>query len=126
MEMYTDEKIVPESFAKADFIDGLIKQTEEMYTEHFGQSPNRSCPTSTKSWDRAWRFKTGSRPAAATDAREDCKAALFYRPDLLTWCSIIKVSSARACIWVLDYLRRSLLWCRVRDTLVPSAELDKV
>ncbi|KAK4685855.1 hypothetical protein P7C73_g4278, partial [Tremellales sp. Uapishka_1] len=35
MELYTDEKIMKESFSKGDKIDGLIKQVEEMFTEHF-------------------------------------------------------------------------------------------
>jgi hypothetical protein len=35
--MYTDEKIMHESFARGEQADKLIKQTEELYTEHFGE-----------------------------------------------------------------------------------------
>jgi len=38
MEMYTDEKISKEHFSSGKPIDDLIKQTEELYTEHFGWS----------------------------------------------------------------------------------------
>jgi hypothetical protein len=37
MELYTDEKILPESFSRAVVIEGLIKQVEELYTTHFGR-----------------------------------------------------------------------------------------
>lgn len=37
MEMYTDERISKEHFADGKRIDDLIKQTEDMYTEHFGR-----------------------------------------------------------------------------------------
>jgi hypothetical protein len=43
MEMYTDEKIMPETFAKGKEIDRLIKETEELFTEHFGRM---SCSSS--------------------------------------------------------------------------------
>ncbi|ORY33359.1 SPX domain-domain-containing protein [Naematelia encephala] len=35
LELYTDEKISPESFAKGETIENLIKQMETLYTEHF-------------------------------------------------------------------------------------------
>lgn len=37
LELYTDEKISKETFAKGRVIDDLIKQMEELFTEHFGQ-----------------------------------------------------------------------------------------
>ena len=35
MELYTDERIAPESFSKSETIDNLLKQVEELYSEHF-------------------------------------------------------------------------------------------
>ncbi|CAD6576022.1 MAG: hypothetical protein TREMPRED_001560 [Tremellales sp. Tagirdzhanova-0007] len=35
LEMYTDERISKEHFSSGRVVDDLIKQTEEMYTEHF-------------------------------------------------------------------------------------------
>jgi hypothetical protein len=37
MEMYTDERISKESFARGETIDKLIKETEDLYSEHFGE-----------------------------------------------------------------------------------------
>ena len=38
MEMYTDERIRQEHFSTGKSIDNLIKQTEDFYTEHFGET----------------------------------------------------------------------------------------
>lgn len=40
LELYTDEKISKETFAKGKVVDDLLKQMEELYTEHFGQYPS--------------------------------------------------------------------------------------
>lgn len=37
MEMYTDEKIARGTFAKGSTIDKMIKETEELFTTHFGE-----------------------------------------------------------------------------------------
>ncbi|KAL1412764.1 Xenotropic and polytropic retrovirus receptor 1 [Vanrija albida] len=35
LELYTDDRIAPCSFARGEVIEGLIKETEELFTEHF-------------------------------------------------------------------------------------------
>ena len=37
MELYSDDKILKDKFAKGVSIDSLLKQMEELFTEHFGQ-----------------------------------------------------------------------------------------
>jgi len=39
MELYSDDKILKDKFAKGVSIDSLLKQMEELFTEHFGQPP---------------------------------------------------------------------------------------
>lgn len=38
MELYTDDRIMPETFAQPETIDKLLKETEELFSVHFGQS----------------------------------------------------------------------------------------
>ncbi|WOO82310.1 Xenotropic and polytropic retrovirus receptor 1 [Vanrija pseudolonga] len=35
LELYTDDRIAPCSFARGEVIEGLIKETEDLFTEHF-------------------------------------------------------------------------------------------
>lgn len=36
MELYTDERIQKEKFAKGEMIDKLLQEMEQLFTEHFG------------------------------------------------------------------------------------------
>ena len=37
MEMYTDERIAKETFAQGKVVDNLLKQMEDLFSEHFGE-----------------------------------------------------------------------------------------
>lgn len=37
MELYTDERIQKEKFAKGEVIDKLLQEMEQLFTEHFGE-----------------------------------------------------------------------------------------
>jgi hypothetical protein len=68
MEMYTDERITKESFARGETIDKLIKETEDLYSEHFGEQYR--CQGPTPLWSiplimcRAWRLEKGKGEAS--------------------------------------------------------------
>lgn len=60
MEMYTDERITKASFARGETIDKLIKETEDLYSEHFGEQSSIQDQGITPLWSiplimcRAW------------------------------------------------------------------------
>jgi hypothetical protein len=60
MEMYTDERISKEHFSNGKLIEDLIKQTEDLYTEHFGKSGPGDAICKLIDLFRTWRFKESS------------------------------------------------------------------
>lgn len=36
MDLWTDEHLSKHSFSKGEMVDDLLKQMEELYTDHFG------------------------------------------------------------------------------------------
>lgn len=62
MDMWTDEHLGRQAFSSGEMVDDLLKQTEDLYTLHFGMCHVLSVGL----WlmgGRTWRLEEGARQA---------------------------------------------------------------